>query len=151
MSEELKQKVMELPLDEFFSKLFFDEALHARNITRESGDVWRILVDRQVKAINGVVNGLREEVRRRQIDAEMKNEPFEEPTLRVKDLIKKMPAELLRFPNFGRKSLEWLRDYLALFDLRLEGTLGESALIALGKKLSPQATEVLELLRQNNK
>jgi hypothetical protein len=47
---------------------------------------------------------------------------FNENIRTIRDLVAKSESELLRIPNFGRKSLHEVKELLDLFGLKLQGT-----------------------------
>lgn len=128
MNKEVREKLEALKLEEFLSPSFVRAVLEGKTLSDTQKE---ILGDKMSTiAFNAINQGMYEAP-----DNEI-------PT--VGSLLKKTPAELLRFPNFGKKGMIWLETYLDLFELRLSHSKISKPLAAL----SPEAQEVIGLMKQ---
>lgn len=130
MSNNLEKQVGTLLLRQFLSYDFVLGALEAAQVQSETND-WEFFTGETYKRVVNVLQV--------QIPGDF-NKEYDETT--VSDLITLTEGQLLRKLNFGKKSLEWLKRYLALFDLKLASKPKPRV-----SQLSPDAEIVLQSLK----
>jgi hypothetical protein len=135
MSDELQDSVKAMPLKEFLDYEFMLAALQAKGLS-DSDDVYKLLIRKNeyTRTVNAIAHSCG--------DRSLIPESYDE--MKVEDLLGKTGRQMTRLPNFGKKSLSYLEQYLFLFGLRLRERTSPNPISPLFSELQKEVLEKLK-------